>query len=187
MATERTPQYYPQWEMLNILELIIATELPELLRDTEGWNSLYINYHHPYVERVWRQWGNYRICCHRIHPCPAGERPLFHPHPWPAAIRLIEGQYESAIGYSRDEQPPPYVATAVLAAPSMYEMCHPNGWHYVNPMRQPALSLMVTGKPWSEKATHQPDLGPLTDEVKLSILTQFQEHFPPTDFHYDYL
>ena len=42
--------------MLDVLERVEA-DLPALLADDLGWNSLDINYHPPRVERLWRNWG----------------------------------------------------------------------------------------------------------------------------------
>ena len=83
--------------MLDVLEAV-EQKLPELLRDEAGWNSLFIDYHPPTVERLWRTWGEYRVSLHRIHPCERGTA-LFHPHPWPSAMRILSGEYEMAVGY----------------------------------------------------------------------------------------
>ena len=73
--------------------------LPDLLREgVDAWRSLDIDYEPPHVERLWRPWGpvvstgamtipsRFRLSLHRIHPC---ETALFHPHPWPSAVRII--------------------------------------------------------------------------------------------------
>lgn len=120
--------------------------LPDLLKDLEGWQTLDITYEPPRVERLWRQFEEgYRVCLHRIHPC---EKALFHPHPWPSAIKILSGTYEMGVGYGLDQEIPPEAATVYLTAGSYYEMIEPDGWHYVRPLREPSLSVMVTGLPW---------------------------------------
>ena len=44
--------------MLDVLERV-ERELPILLLDAEGWTGLFIDYHPPTVERLWRKWGAY--------------------------------------------------------------------------------------------------------------------------------
>src|SRR5262249_19829040 len=88
---------------------------------------------------------------HRIHPCERGQA-LFHPHPWPSAMRVLEGEYEMAVGYGPGMEEPPIAALMVAQGDFRYEMTHPDGWHYVRPLRRPSMSVMVTGKPWSREA-----------------------------------
>jgi hypothetical protein len=67
--------------MLNILSAL-EMEMPVLLKDDSDWKSVYVDYHPPIVERLWRNWREFRIYLHRIHPCLPGQA-LFHAHPWP--------------------------------------------------------------------------------------------------------
>ena len=90
----------------------VEQELPDLL-EKEIWNGLYIDYHPPIVERVWTQVGENRIYLHRIHPCSEGEA-LFHPHPWPSAMRILSGEYEMGIGYGEGTEPPEIAAIVKL-------------------------------------------------------------------------
>ena len=125
--------------------------LPQLLRDKKSWNSVYVDYHHPFVARLWRQWGERRIYLHQIWSCKR-EQSLLHPHPWPSSMKVIQGQYEMGVGYAHNPQhlsEPEIAATIVLGPGSEYEMCHINSWHYVRPLTQSSFSLMVTGAPWS--------------------------------------
>lgn len=71
--------------MFDVLEEV-ERAIPRLLWQ-EGWNSLDVDYHDPRVERVWRQWLDYRVSLHVIHPCQPSAS-LFHPHPWPSAMRV---------------------------------------------------------------------------------------------------
>jgi hypothetical protein len=89
--------------MLEILASV-ESELPRLLLDESAWSGLLIDYHPPTVERLWMGWQGHRVSLHRIHPCGPGQA-LFHPHPWPSAMRILSGEYEMAVGYGRGETP----------------------------------------------------------------------------------
>lgn len=132
--------------MLHVLDEALGV-LPELLKDRSSWNTLAVRYETPHVNRVWIQWGEYRINLHKIFPCVAA---LWHPHPWPSAVKIFSGQYE--MGLSSNNQPS--LAKVVLKAGSSYEMVNPIGWHYVKPVGKPSMSLMVTGKPWPSTHKH---------------------------------
>ena len=84
--------------MLHLLHAIEA-DLPLLLTNTDGWASLDIDYHPPRVERVFRDLDGARVSLHVIHPCEP-EQALFHPHPWPSAMRVLSGTYEMGVGAS---------------------------------------------------------------------------------------
>src|SRR5262245_50787575 len=115
--------------MLKVLAAL-ERELPGLLRDEEGWRSVLIAYHPPTVERLWRSWNDYRVYLHRIHPC-AREEALFHPHPWPSAMRILSGEYEMAVGFGPGQEPPPVATLLIASGEFRYEMTHPDAWHYV--------------------------------------------------------
>lgn len=149
-----------------------------------AWESLDIDYEPPRVERLWLQLGDLRVNLHRIHPC---ETALYHPHPWPSAIRILSGTYEMGIGYLTpvdkiNHRPVNEAARVVLVEDAEYEMIEAYGWHYVRPLGQPSLSLMVTGKPWPALFSHAEfgkaaQLRPLTDEAKAALLDDFQFHW----------
>ena len=123
--------------------------LPQLLADQPGWTGVYVDYHPPFVERLWRQWDEFRISLHRIHECGPGEA-LFHPHPWPQAVRVLTGgEYEMAIGFGTGEELPPVAMTVAVPEGFIYTMEHQDGWHSVRPIGRASYSLMVTGKPWN--------------------------------------
>ncbi len=166
--------------MLELLPLV-ESELHELLFDEAGWNNVLIDYHPPVVERLWRNWGlENRLYLHCIYPCKEGEA-LFHPHPWPSAIKLISGQYETAIGYGKGDDVPPQASRQILYAPSEYEMCDPDGWHYVRPIGKPSYSMMLTGKPWERSAPKSDKpLKPLDPHSIQRILTIFQDRYSIT-------
>lgn len=173
--------------MLDVLNRAEAA-LSKLLDDVGGWNTLDVDYEPPRVERVWRSFepeGLYRLYLHRIHPC---EKALFHPHPWPSAVRILSGTYEMGVGFretgmmppGQSPTPPPVAAKILLTAGASYEMVDRSGWHWVRPIGGPSLSLMVTGPKWdiqwSPKPKHDHVLGPLTHEAKEDILKAFRSY-----------
>lgn len=134
--------------MLDVLER--ADKLwPTLIEDRAIWTSVDVDYEPPRVERIWCPFGDgVRLFLHRIHPCA---KALFHPHPWPSAVKILSGLYEMEVGYSAGSETPPVAALCQLSAGSSYEMTDPNGWHSVRPIGGPSLSLMVTARPWVDK------------------------------------
>jgi len=158
--------------MLSVLRAVVSV-LPELIPERDSWNGLYIDYHPPIVERLWRDWHEYRIYLHRIHPCAPGEA-LMHPHPWPSAIRVHEGTYEMGIGYGPGLQAPPIAARLILGPESEYEMVDPDGWHYVRPLHTHSYSLMVTGKPWDRPSPKsEGPLRPLSKKERNRLFDAF--------------
>lgn len=158
--------------MLEILKQA-EIELCSLLAEPDRWQTLDINYEKPRVERVWTQWGDYRINLHKIHPC---EEAFFHPHPWPSAIKILSGVYEMAIDYGAGLEEPPEAARMILTSGSEYEMLNPDGWHYVRPLIEPVMSLMVTGKPWNRSMPKSDKvvLSTLSNESKTELITYFK-------------
>lgn len=165
----------------------VEDELPELLREfPDAWESLDVNYEPPRVERLWRQHGDLRIYLHRIHPC---EEALYHPHPWPSAIRILSGRYEMGVAESpmlRSQavmRQTREVAKLVIGPGAQYEMVNPIGWHYVRPLDEPSLSLMVTAKPWDPPIFKHDDFGktvklePLSGPAKAQLLADFRHHY----------
>lgn len=162
----------------------VEDQLPLLLKDgIESWQSLDIDYEPPRVERLWRQVGDVRVNLHRIHPCVQA---LYHPHPWPSAVRVLCGKYEMGVAesdrllaFSHLVEGDREVAKVILTEGAAYEMVNPTGWHYVMPIGQPSLSLMVTAKPWDPPVFKHDDFGkkadlkPLTDEAKQNLLDAF--------------
>lgn len=175
-------QYFEGPPVLDVL-YAVEKELPLLLQDGDAWRGVTIDYHPPTVERLWRPWRDYRVSLHRIHPCGPGEA-LFHPHPWPSAMRILAGEYEMAVGYGKGAALPPVAALMIAAGDFRYEMTDPDAWHYVRPLGGPTLSLMVTGKPWDRPAPRSDKpLLPLSAEQREEILRLFQQRYPATDRH----
>jgi hypothetical protein len=166
---------------LDRVERALAGINVGLLGDPGGWNTLDVDYEPPRVERLWREFEDGRLYLHRIYPCA---RALYHPHPWPSAVKILWGSYEMAIGHrvgmpGETPHPPVYAALQVLTKGCAYEMIEPGSWHYVRPLGGLSYSLMVTGPKWdgvwSPKADHK--LGPATSESKKHILEAFRSFY----------
>lgn len=144
--------------------------LPELIKDIDGWNGIDVLYHEPRVERVWRQWENYRISLHLIHPALRVDC-LYHPHPWASGIRVVHGGYEMGIGYGAGVETPPEACRVILTAGSEYCMENKDGWHYVCPTDGINLSVMVSSEPWNREMPVEPEHN---ENGKLSILRIYE-------------
>lgn len=167
--------------MRDLLETAIS-DLPRVLY-VKQWNSVNVNYHFPFVERLWVDWIlGHRIYLHRILPAKK-ETCLFHPHPWPSVMKVIEGDYELGIGWGKggpQDPPPPVAATVYGSAGMVYEMLDRDSWHYVRPMYQhhPVYTIMVTGQPWQRETPKAPvKLNPLSAEKKDELLLFFKRKF----------
>jgi len=136
--------------MLSVLRKIIEFDLPGLLERRNEWQSVHVTYHPPRVERLWVQHGSFRVLLHRIHPCEEGDA-LFHPHPWPSAVRVVSGQYEHKIGHIPEGGVTVHtLSTSILSGGDEYEMTAPRGWHSVRPLAGPSDSVMVIGAPYPD-------------------------------------
>lgn len=165
--------------MLHLLEAL-ERELPEMIRDRAGWHSLDIDYHPPFVERLWRTWGECRVSLHRIHPCQAGQA-LFHPHKWPSAMRILQGEYEMAVGHGKGPEAPPVAARIIASGEFRYEMTDPDAWHFVRPIGVPAMTVMLTGQPWTREAPRADrPLRPLDDARAAELFAFFEAAYPVT-------
>jgi hypothetical protein len=173
MATTLLP--HPGF-LLKVLDHI-ESRLPKLLESDDEWQTLDVNYEPPRVERLWMQYdADYRLYLHRIHPC---EKALFHPHPWPSAIKIVSGVYEMAVGYGIGKKDPPEAARLRLTSGASYEMVDQNGWHYVRPIGGPSLSVMVTGNPFDLRHLGTPPvtkpLGPLNEKDRDDLFNEFRK------------
>jgi hypothetical protein len=93
-------------------------------------------------------------------------------------MKVVSGSYKMGIGYGEGDTPPPIAATVILHAGSEYEMTQINGWHYVNPIKEPSLSLMITGKPWIRWAPRSDKvLKCLPDHRMADLLEAFRRHY----------
>lgn len=139
--------------MIDVLKRAIA-DLPLLLGGRQR-NTLLIDYEPPVVERVWFNYGDYRLNLHKIYPLDrtSEAKPLWHPHPWPSIMLVVDGKYKMEVGLNElnTATDPPSATTLILPAGSLYEMSDARAWHSVEPLDSPAWSIMLTGKPFVNK------------------------------------
>ena len=168
--------HFTQEDMLSVLHRA-EDGLPQLLEDRTGWQSVLVDYELPIVSRLWCNWGEWRIYLHCILPCLPSQA-LFHPHPWPSAMRLKKGSHVMRIGHGPGSIPPSEDTPLIMQAGSEYQMNHPDDWHAVAPIEE-AWTVMVTGKPWdrwSPKPTKQ--LFPLSEARADELLAFFRSQYP---------
>ena len=161
--------------MIKVLDEMLG-RLATLIEEP-GWKTLLIDYETPHVERLWKMIDGYRLCLHRIHPC---EKALYHPHPWPSAVKLLSGDYEMGVGHAQPgETSPTEIAKVIFRRGSSYEMIDPRGWHYVKPLQWQSYSVMVMGPLYPSDGTVHPKpttrQRPLSEGVKAELLADFHE------------
>lgn len=130
--------------MINKLKEILKI-LPELLENSQ-LNTMYIDYHKPFVYRIWFAYEDLRVFIHKIEPCSESSEALYHPHKWDSAMYIAKGSYEMGIGHSTDNNTPITDCKLILPQGTFYEMTHKDGWHYVNPLDEPCYTIMITGR-----------------------------------------
>jgi hypothetical protein len=156
--------------MLDILHAA-EKDLPRLLASAEGWRSYKLDDHLPFVDRMLREYRDGKLYLHRIHACAAGVA-LYHPHPWPSAMRILEGTYEMVLGHGAGDRAPPPVAARLIASGAFeYEMTDPNAWHSVRPIGAPAMTVMVTGPRWDRPPSQSDRLPTLREDKPPSPLS----------------
>jgi hypothetical protein len=168
----------PGGSMIPMLEQA-ERELPSLLKSADGWNSLHIDDVFPRTERVWMPYGEGRLCLQIEHPCGV-EEALFCPRPWPLAMRVCKGWFETAYGYGPSDGPVPTPgASRVIGGRKPYEIVDPRVWHYVRPLGDPVKMVLVSGKPWGLPNMRKPSgLQPLPAARVEEILAMFRDFYP---------
>lgn len=149
--------------------------LPLWLNNTAGWNSLYIDYEKPYVERLWRQWGKIRVYLHIIHPCMANEV-FFHNHAAKSAMKIVKGKYLMESGYIDDKKIKRVITTSLYTTGSEYEMTLRSAMHSVQPIGGTAMTIMISAPKWPNHTAPKPtkELYPLNDIRVKEILELFK-------------
>ena len=154
-------------ELLKIIESNI-----EYILTKKELKSLDIDYYSPRVERLYLDLpDNRRLFFHVIHKTQDDFNNLYHPHPWPSCMHVLEGKYEMGLSYS--ENPEHYIETEnnknyndiikneickiEVNSGMYYEMLNRNGWHYVKSLSDISYSVMLIDKPWykGNKAPYQ--------------------------------
>lgn len=159
--------------MIEILE----KALPQILKDVQsidGWDSLIVNKRKPWTYRVFRQYGDLRVCLHAFDPCESDEC-FAHPHPWPGAFLMLKGAYTHNVGFSVDLQADPVFCFREIVRPyTMYEILDRRTWHSVQPLER-TYTVMVNGSPWPEphakvRTTKNKDLDKMEpDDLKVHL------------------
>lgn len=155
-----------------------------------GWKSLIINRRKPHTYRVFKQFGDYRICLHKFEGCDEHEA-FLHPHPWPGAFCIIHGKYLMNVGYSVDLVQNPHFVYRQLQVPgSRYEIVEPQAWHAVIPVGGEVYTLMLNGKPWEDGVHHEStvttrgkDLQTMTENELAAFLQEYQKKYEDSYFH----
>lgn len=165
-------------ELLQLMEERIIT----FLKQKDIWTSLDVDYYPPRVERLFTHHNGFRIYLHVIHQ--TNEKCLYHKHRWPAAFKQLKGSYEMGITYSPDEiksdeaHKLPTLAMFTISEGSYYEMTQTDCLHYVKPLTDISLSIMITHDLYPEaefrKETVDRKLNPLSDARKSEILEMFK-------------
>lgn len=179
--------------MIDILKKIEREQILDILsQPIEKFKTLYVDYEHPYVERLqYNLEDGYRLFFHVIHTCKT-EEALYHPHPWPSAMHILEGKYETGVSYSEVEEHYKHTETGELNELiaknevakfiigsnlsnkdlAYYQMLNPNGWHYVRPL-ETCYTVMLTHTPWysGNKAPKQ------LDTLSVERTTEIKEIF----------
>jgi hypothetical protein len=132
---------------LEIFSLFEKFALGALADKNFEWDSLEIDYHKPYVNRIWIKYNDWHICLHEILPCERSEA-LIHAHPWEADFKVYEGGYRMDMGFGINE--PEIMQEMVLPPNSMYSMTDPNAWHCIYPSST-VYSIMVSRTPYGDK------------------------------------
>jgi len=142
------------------------------------WDSLIINRRKPWTYRIFRKYGNLRICLHTFEPCSEVEC-FIHPHPWPGAFLILKGSYKHTIGYSDNLfDKPTLLYSEILCKGSTYEIIDPKIWHSVQPLER-TYTIMVNGPPFKNphkevRTTKGKDLEKMSEEEVKRALTEFK-------------
>ena len=134
----------------------VESELPERIAKGD-FRSMHVTYAKPYVERLFYTRGEHRVFLHRIDSCMP-EEALWHPHPWPSLIKVIDtegGLYRHSVG-DRNGVFAVQTGTASVLRPITYTMLEPKAFHSVSTDKA-SWSVMIIGPRWSppEPSKHQ--------------------------------
>lgn len=163
----------PLWKLMDEVHADLVQRRSTL--KSSDFQSLYVDYEPPYVERLWYQLDpSHRVFLHHIPSCRPSEA-LWHPHPWPSIVRVLDtrqysdGYYEHGVGYdSKREGDPPTGVVQRIRGEITYVMDDPHAWHYVAPS-DIVFSIMIVGAPFPQEQLspgyRRPTkkLGPLSD------------------------
>ena len=93
-------------------------------------------------------------------------------------MKIVEGSYEMGVSHGKVIPGGEVIAKLIMPAGSTYEMTNPEGWHYVRPLGEKSLSVMVTGKPWSSSSSkNTKSLSKLSDKTVIELLEVFSKYY----------
>ena len=154
--------------MIEVLQNLIPEIYDSVRRRDSEWDSLIVNRRKPWTYRVFRKFGDYRVCLHAFDECTT-EESFAHPHPWPGAFLMLKGSYVHTVGFSQDLQSEPVFHFREIVRPySTYGIIDRRTWHTVQPLER-TYTIMVNGDPWEEphaktRTTKGKDLDRMTPE-----------------------
>lgn len=156
--------------------------MPDILAsiDDDDWDSLIINRRKPHTYRIFKSFeppSDLRVCLHVFDACDA-EDAFPHPHPWPGAFLMLQGEYIHTVGYSLDlESPPTFLYREVIRPFTMYEITHKQTWHTVQPTQR-TFTVMINGPAWEghteTRTTKGKDLDSLSKGAMIALKTDFK-------------
>lgn len=140
--------------MIHILQKILDQDLYSLLQKPEIWQTIVINRHdYPVTLRAFTIVDDIRIALHKFEPRTDKEDDP-HPHPWPAAFKILSGGYDTKIGVSKDRfSEPENWMQFHFPAGTIYTMDHPCIWHSVVP-RKTTYTVMINGRRYAPDVEH---------------------------------
>jgi len=187
---------------VNIREFLekIEKELPNYLSPDKlvmDWKSALIDFRQPVVERLWRQWGQWRVCLDRILPCDPGEVVHQHRHRHSMAMHILAKTKPLPEGYliKATVAPLPHIPISSQDTVAGYNVVrHPEFpdekivvvasshiSHALIPATEPVMVLMVTNQPWNAPPSKTDQLAkPLSPEKAREIGKFFSERFGVT-------
>jgi len=169
--------------MIENLQRLIPTILKRVqegLDRPDTWDSLAINRRKPHTNRIFQEIEGFRVCLHRFEACEENEA-FPHPHPWPGAFLLLEGEYIHTVGGSADlKSRPEYFIREIIRPYSIYEIINTKTWHKVQPLKE-TYTVTLNGVPWTEEERHEEvrttkgkGLQPLSDDELVTHLVEFE-------------
>lgn len=164
--------------MLDVLfEARLA--LPFLLQNESRWNDLQAKTKRPFLQRLWYQWGKYRISLNHFSDFIEGSA-FWHPHPWKVAIHIEEGSYENQQGFYDASGQLIQKKSELLYPGSSYEMLEQNLAHAVVPKSSDVWTVMVSGPViWPDnRLIANTATGSLSEEEHSQHLLFYRSRYP---------
>ena len=154
----------------------ILPQIPKLLLNNK-WDSLLINKYPPVIYRLSLKISNDRtLLLHKLFNTNS-DQALMHSHSWPLACKVLNGEYETGIGYSNDRNHTPKSDfTSFVKSGDIYEILSPNLWHYTKPVKNCKFtySVLLIGERCRERKAENNDK--LSETNKQEMFSWFKEN-----------